>query len=89
MLEGYWAAGISRLTKGQEPEKSGYLWAPPCSRWKEKVQGSEARRCLSGLPTPPNKTIQAKAGSYQKTRVFDKTAGKQYANVKLTRRGGG
>ena len=73
-----------RLTKGQKPGRSGYSCSPPT----QQVEGKASR---VGRKTPhwaPNSPKKVKAESFQKNRVFQKTAGKHYANVKLMRRWG-
>lgn len=57
-------------------------------RWERPQRPELEIRDLSELPASPKDTIQAKAQSYQKYHVFNKTAGRHYANVKLMRRRG-
>lgn len=87
-LEGHYTEGILQAHKGTQTRKIGYICPPLPTGWGEKVQSREGRRCLSGLQIPWTKPVKPKQGVTGKT-MFDKTAGKLYANVKLMRKGGG
>ena len=75
-----------RHNGNSDPVICGPLPPSPAGGGKKSRDGKEADASVGSSPACPPR--EAKAGSYQKTHVFDKTAGERYANVKLMRRWG-
>lgn len=64
------------------------MCAPPPPGGKKKFRAGREEDAATGSKLPRTKWVKPKQGGTRRS-VFDKTAGKHYANVKVMRRGVG